>query len=483
MRKRKFISIAFLLVVLIQGSCKKLVEVDAPIDTINTKLVFSNDANATSAVLGIYINMMAPVNGINFIPLGVTTYNGLTADELKIFKPSVLNIYSNFYANTLSVNSIDNASIWAELYRYVYSANVAIENLEGNNELSASVNMQLMGEVKFIRAFCYFYLTNLYGDVPLLTQTNYSVNRLASRTAQSGVYDQIISDLKDAQRFLKPDYSVSINQERIRPNKWAATALLSRVYLYMGRWKDAEVQSSAIISNEILFSLPVIGSDSLNGLNTVFVKNSTETIWALKPVVQGMNTFDASTFLLPPDDIPDPDRLIMSDGLIGAFESGDLRRKAWVKAAKTEELPPKTNYYVYKYKIRSTLQDPAMEYTIVFRLAEQYLIRAEARAMQNYFDAGVMDLNRIRARAGLGNTNATDQNSLIKAILNERQVELFCEFGHRWFDLKRTKNIDMVMKMVSPLKGTVWNTNFQLFPIPQSERSKNVNLTQNTGYD
>ena len=483
MKEKYSIKTALFLVILMQISCKKLVEVDVAGNLISTKMVYSSDANATAAVVGIYINMMAKSLGISYIPLGVTVYNGLCADELKVFKPVTLNNYPYFYSNSIATTSAENDNIWSDLYGYIFIANLTIENLEGNTQISSAVNDQLMGEVKFIRAFSYFYLTNIYGDVPLLTHSDYTTNRLAGRVSKSSVYEQIIADLKDAERLLRSDYSISDNQERVRPNKWAATALLARVYLYTGKWNDAEAQSSAIISNSALFSLPVIGSDLVNGLNTVFLKNSTETIWALKPVLEGTNTYDAQVFLRPPEGVSGKDRLIVSSWVIGAFEPGDLRRQAWVNSAITAETRPDTNYYVNKYKVASIYLLAPQEYNIVLRLAEQYLIRAEARAMQNNLDGAALDLNRIRAGAGLGNAAFFDQASMLKAILKERQVEMFCEFGHRWFDLKRTKNIDAVMNVVSPLKNAVWNTNFQLYPIPQNEILNNINLTQNTGYN
>ena len=482
MKQKYFIKIALFIVILMNGSCKKLVEVDVAGTLIGTKQVFSTDANATAAVVGIYINMMAKSFGISYIPLGVTTYSGLCADELRIFKPTALNSYRYFYSNSIANNSVDNDNIWSDLFGHIFTANLIIENLEGNTQISPTVNDQLIGEVKFIRAFSYFYLTNVYGDVPLLTHSDYATNRLAGRDSQSSVYNQVITDLKDAQRLLKSDYSLSENQERVRPNKWAATALLARVYLYTGKWNEAEAESSTIITNTAQFSLPVIGSDLFNGLNTVFLKNSTETIWALKPVLQGANTFDAQVFLRPTEGTSSNGRLIVSNGILSAFEPGDLRRQAWVNSASTAETWPYTNYYVNKYKAAPTYSQAPQEYTIVLRLAEQYLIRAEARAMQNNLNGAALDLNRIRAGAGLGNAVVSDQVSMLKAILKERQVELFCEFGHRWFDLKRTKNIDAVMNVVSPLKSTVWNTNYQLFPIPQNEILKNINLTQNPGY-
>jgi len=116
------------------------------------------------------------------------------------------------------------------------------------------------------------------------------------------------------------------------------------------------------------------------------------------------------------------------------------------------------------------------------------LIRAEAEAQQNDLTDAVSDVNVIRTRAGLAplvvgvNTN---NNLILSQILHERQVELFTEWGNRWFDLIRTGTINAVMGTpgnVCQLKGGVWNSNSELYPIPQSEILDDPNLTQNAGY-
>ena len=107
---------------------------------------------------------------------------------------------------------------------------------------------QLTGEAKFMRAFCYFYLVNAFGDVPLITSTNYLVNETMPRAPAMEVYRQIIADLKGAKDLLANDYSYS-NGEKVRPNKWVAIALLARAYLYTGDWVNAEAEATSVISN------------------------------------------------------------------------------------------------------------------------------------------------------------------------------------------------------------------------------------------
>ena len=117
---------------------------------------------------------------------------------------------------------------------------------------------------------------------------------------------------------------------------------------------------------------------------------------------------------------------------------------------------------------------------MVLRLAEQYLIRAEARAEQNNLTGAVADLNIIRNRAGLPNTTAVTQGDILTAIMHERQVELFSEWGHRFFDLKRTGQANTVLGAIASKQP--WNTNQLLYPIPVSETTNDAFLQQNPGY-
>jgi hypothetical protein len=241
----------------------------------------------------------------------------------------------------------------------------------------------------------------------------------------------------------------------------------------MGDYVNAEAQATAVINNSSLYSL--------SSLASTFKMNSSETIWSLQPVRSGTqaNTGDGALFILPSTgpnaNIND---VYLSNSVITAFEAGDQRRSAWVDSVIVGNT---IFYYAFKYKI-GAINTTTQEYVMVLRLAEQYLIRAEARAQQNNINGAQSDLNMIRSRAGLSPTAATTQYALLASILHERQVELFTEWGHRWFHLKRTKNIDAIMTTAAAQKGGAWGQYKALYPIPISEINKDPNLIQNTGY-
>jgi len=455
--------------ILLNVSCKKLVEIDPPVTVLSSDVVFSNNASAAAVLTGVYDNMIYGSSKFSSGYYSLSLLAGLSADEFK--KYSTDPTQEQFFVNAVSSNRV---RFWVELYNYIYTANAVLEAMVASPNISAEVKQQLIGEAKFVRAFCYFYLFNLFGDVPLITTTDYKVNALASRASADQVYSQVIADLKSAKELLNSQYVaadvITTTSDRVRPNKWAATALLARVFLYSKDWANAENEATAVINNTSMYNLDT-------NLNNVFVKNSIEAIWQLQPVQVGYNTYDAYYFVLtstPNNAKP----VALSTFLVNAFDSADNRKKDWVG---TITFGTQTYYYSNKYKI-SALNQPVSEYLMVLRLAEQHLIRAEARAQQNKTSSSQDDLNIIRARAGLPNTSANDKTSLLTAILHERQVELFSEWGHRWLDLKRTGTVDAVMSIVCPQKGGTWSPNWALYPIPLGEIQNDPNLIQNPGY-
>jgi hypothetical protein len=117
---------------------------------------------------------------------------------------------------------------------------------------------------------------------------------------------------------------------------------------------------------------------------------------------------------------------------------------------------------------------------MVLRLAEQYLIRAEAHAQQKNVSGAADDLNKLRTRAGLSNTTAATQDDLLAAVAHERQTELFAEWGHRWFDLKRTGKAEEVLSTITTKQP--WSNNKLVYPIPSMDVINDPSLKQNDGY-
>lgn len=452
-------------------ACRKIINIPPPTNSITTSQVFSTNEQATSATAGIYYQMINSDQCI--FNSSLTICAGMSADELIVFNQAQSQ-YVQFQKNTLLLtNPIISGNLWSNAYSIIYDANAVIEGLQGLSGVQDSVKSELTGEAEFIRAFCNFYLVNLFGDIPLVSTINYRNTNLLSRTPSTKVYDLIISDLQDAQKRLAPDYSVG-NGQRIIPNKWAATALLARVYLYLGRWNDAETQSTAVINNTGLFNLE-------QDLNSVFLINSKEAIWQLQQDNLG-SSFNATpegyTFI--PIDATSHPLFYLTSTVLDSFETNDARKLNWIDSTVYSGL---TYYYPYKYKMgadQSIAGGDYSEYYMVMRLAEQYLIRSEARARLGNTTDAASDLDIIRNRAGLNNTSANTQADLLTAIMHERQIELFAEWGHRWLDLKRSGEATSVL---SATKGFSVTNNVLLYPIPSSDLQTDPNLKQNPGYN
>lgn len=425
--------------------CNKMVDVNTPPSVLYASAVFSDSANVKSAVLGLY----GGIEKTNTYNEWLTLLNSLYADETTSIS------YPTFLANTLSPSGMEVDDIWVENYTNIYNANAIIEGVSSSTALLSGTKQQAMGEALFMRAYFHFNLVNTFGNIPLITSTNITANSTAPQVSAAMVYQQIITDLKEAIADLPANYSVSGN-ERTRVNKLAAIAMLAKVYLYNQDWVNAEIQAGLIIGNT-LFNLP-------KDLNTTFLNSSTEAIFQLNNQTAG-SAPDASIFVPKTGIVPS---YPLRTELLNSFESGDLRKINWTGTSAGY-------YYPAKYKVAAS---GGNEYATVLRLADIYLIRAEARAHQNEISGAQSDLNAVRTRAGLTNTLASDQTSLLLAVEQERRVELFCEWGNRFFDLKRTSRADAVLGAEKP----GWKSTDVNYPIPLQEINTNHNLKQNPGY-
>lgn len=452
-----------ILISVLFSSCKKFVNVDAPSGQLVTQTVYSNDNTLRSALAGMYVTFA--ITSSYDLQFSLSFATGNSADETKFF--TNVADYDPFIRNSIPTDNATNLSMWTSFYKSIYQANAIITGLnESSGGVSDALKTEAIGEAKFMRALNYFYLVNLWGDVPLSLTTDQQINNSLAKSTKSVVYQQIISDLTDAKNALLTDYSYSGGQ-RTRPNKYAATALLARVYLYTKDYANAQANATAIIGVPSSFSL--VNTASLPG---IFVKNNIEAILQFDYSNSSGYTQEGQYYAFDITTIPD---FQLTSNLVQAFEPGDKRFTSWVGVNTYQGT---TYFYLSKYKNRTTNTTATAEYCTYLRLAEQYLIRAEAMAQQNNLSGAVADINIIRNRAGLANTTANTQSSILMAIEQERRIELFAEYGHRWNDLRRTGRADAVLGQ----QKSGWNPNAALYPIPKVEVINNYRLIQNPGY-
>jgi starch-binding outer membrane protein, SusD/RagB family len=438
-------------------SCKKLLEVDPPGELVTGEIIFSNDSLARAAVTGIYIKMMQ--NPGFLFNGGLSIFASMSADEINSLSSS--RDEQQFGNNNLTPdNAVVTNSFWQHAYGVIYQANTALEQLSNTSSISLSLRKQLTGELKFIRGYSYYHLVNLFGEVPLLTTSKLEDNIKPGRAAVVEVNAQLRKDFMEAWIDLTVDSANTI------PTRLAAASMLARVYMSLKNWQQAETTASAVID---------IGKYSLTpDLMNTFLRESSETILQFAPVTSSNSTAEGLRFV--PATYTSPPTYTLTDALIAAFETGDRRKIAWTGNFSIND---EIFYFPFKYKTKNSISSPT-EYNVVIRLAELYLVRAEARVHQGKFDEAAADINIVRKRAGLGLVPAgLSQGEMLSVIEQERRVELFTECGHRWIDLNRTNRAHDVL---STAKGHKWQITDHLYPIPQSEIKQNPNLSQNPGY-
>ncbi|TDX01564.1 RagB/SusD family nutrient uptake outer membrane protein [Dinghuibacter silviterrae] len=452
------------------AACKKYLDEPLPSGTINESNAFVSDDAVSSVVTATLANLIdnGMFGGSASGNLAYTT--ALYTDETRYLNVNTTNMYY-YYMDALTPAMVND---WTSSYSQLYAVNAALEGIQSTTANLYHKN-QWLGECYFVRGVLLFYLTNLYGNVPLVTTSSYATNNVMGRTPQALVYHQITADLLQAQSLLQTTYADGYGNtttHRVRPNRYAAAALLSKVYLYEGVWDSAEAEADTVLASSSYALAPVASAFNLNGSETIFAMNSYpgSAVNEYSLYVNGM----PATVTTPTSNSV---YACLDTQLVHTFETGDARLANWVRVVQGTA-PVMTYYFPYKYASSTA----GAQNVLLLRTGEVYLIRAEARAEQNNLSGAASDLNAVRARATLAATTATDQQGLLNAIAHERRVELFTEFGNRFFDLKRTGKIDSVMTAFAPIKGATWSAYMKLYPLPLNDLLQDPNLTQNPGY-
>lgn len=406
------------------GSCSKALEMN-PHSAISPSSVTLDDVPQLR--VGMYWNVQE-------LP-GRTTYilNDLIGGNLTL---------KNSTSTIALINSIMNAQseivkdAWQGTYKALYQVNNVLSIAQGLP--SGETRDKVLGEACYFRAYLYLTLVTHFGDVPLiLTNTSKDVARTPAKT----VWAQIEADLESAKALLKSKtdcYYVSSD---------AATALLARVKLYLGKKTEAEALAESLIANTAY---------KLDSFENTFRKApSQEVIFAFKCLTADGSGITLSTLFYSYNHPnkgsyvyqPAPDVMTIFDGI-------DDRKEMTVTTLDGLN-------FINKYPSGQTGTDPV----IISRLAEMYLISAEARGL----NTGVGRLNDLREARGLSPVYPSSEAAFEEALANERRKEFVGE-GHRWYDLVRTGRAESVLGIQS------YQT---LLPIPEKELQNNSLLEQN----
>lgn len=434
-----------LLAAIPMASCKKYLD-EKPNNSIASGDAIVDAGSARAAIIGTYDRVQSYYAG-NYPTLGT-----ITADNV-VFN-GTLSEYLQLDQNAIPTDNVITVATYQGIYRTINSANSVIAALPGVSDplLTATEKNKILGEAYFIRALGYFDLARGWGGVQLQLKptTDLSVLKGVKRSTLDQTYDQVLADLIQAEQLLPED-----NTTRNRAQKSTARALRARLHLYRKQWADAETYASQVIGNtkytlvkpfKAFFTAPFGTGESVFELT--FSANDKNSFWSTwYPSSQG-----GSFTLKPSESIVAK----LSNPLTGGTRSSLIAGTS-------------PNVYGVLYNTVGLSTDPAY----VIRIAELYLIRAEARAQQGKLDDAAADINAVRDRAGLLPATATTQAALLQAIEDENSVEFAFE-SHRWFDLVRTGRAGAVLGIT--------NADRFLFPIPLSDIQSDPDVEQNHGY-
>lgn len=499
---KKYILIIAIILLIVNPSCKDdFLEKTDP-TKISSELFFSNETEVTQAVNGVYSLLQGIIN---------TQYlfNELISDNTTVdFNPdsrSEANGIEAFDFWTLNSAVDEITEMYEGLYNALYNINYSLSKLE-NATITDAVKNECEGQLKFLRAYFYFQLTQYFGDVVLITEPLDAPSQAWDylRESQDNVYTQIEDDLKDAVSKLPVSYD-SENTGRI--TKGAALTLLGRVYLTKKQYAEA---------TQTLAEVLPLGYALVPSYADVFdpeKKNGSESIFEVQ--YQGGNDLGEHSnfiYVFAPrlsegaitgwaQSTPGGWNIPTLD-MIAAYEEGDLRKDASIGLDFISPVTGQIVPYIKKYAHPHSIYGQTDDNWPVFRYADVLLMLAESINEQDGPTADAYAyLNEVRQRAGLDPLSGLNQQSLREKVLKERRVELAFE-NWRWFDLKRTVSASELVSFlneygiqekadptidrqgVSFSSGDfIFEEHELLFPVPYSELLVNDKLTQNPGYN
>jgi hypothetical protein len=439
---------------MLASGCDNLVEVDLPTNQIGTNQVFEDLQTANSALEYLYSKLRDQSvisGGSNY---GAVVLLESYADNLDYYG-SNQNLIEVNQSQILETNTFIS-SIWNTAYGQIYYANSLILGAEYSTALTQEDKNRIKGEALLMRSLIYFYLQQLFGDIPYTASLDYEYNRTLHKSDKETLLGLLENDLKEASRLMQDEYR---NAERIFPNRKVAQLLLARIYLLREEWSMAEKMADTILQSPLY--------QFQSDINEVFHKSGTHILWQLKPRTSGND--EASFYYFTN---AAPKSYALTQNLVNSFSDDDLRKQDWMVEVTYNS---STWYRSYKYKDRST---SPTEYPVVFRIEEVYFIIAEAMARQDHFNQALPYLNATRERAGLATISSLTGDDFFNELTAERRREFFCESGIRFIDLKRWGKLNELVALKPD-----WEDYKQVWPLPQSEMLLNSNLSpQNSGY-
>lgn len=441
------------------SSCKKHLD-PTPANFVSDADPIFDATSSQTALRGVYRQLgSSGYYGENYVTLGFFP----TGDVKNLTTGGAANLVNvNFRADDVNFNAA-----WVAIYLTINRANNVITRVPAVQDptFTDAAKNQIIGEAKFIRALAYFDIARAWGGAQIVLKPTTSIDNIpqVKRSTLDQTYDQVEKDLNEAETVL-PD---ALN--RIRVTKRTVWALKARLYLYRKQWDKAEEYASKLIA---LNDYELVKPFSAWFANDVVATR--ESIFELEYSAVNPSTIrqqmqhptNGGTYRYAPTD---KFVQLLNDPLVSGGRSALIGKV----------VQSGTTLWFGNLYYRKNSTDPAY----IFRIAEMYLIRAEARAQLNTavsLIGSLADLNKVRDRAGVPSSSAATQADLLLAVENERRIEFAWE-GHRWFDLARTVRAKVVLEAIDP--NIKVDAHELVFPIPITQiQLDRQNLEQNPVY-
>ncbi len=487
-----------LLICIVAGSsCSKFLDRE-PKNQMTDENSWKNEAEVNSAVASVYSLFRTAMNypeGIGHFMWGDLTADVFAANQAGQDHASVNSI--NWQISISSTAATDAARPmfrmrrWDNFYRVIDQANRVMKfvpQVPLNEYTSANpqaVQNRFLGEAYFMRAFTYFYVSRIWGDVPLVTETvaDPTLGEPLPRTPANVVLDQAIRDVQTAIPWLS--WTNTSSDRAVRANRGAAYALLAHIYAWRGDYDKAASAADSVIVHGGYAYVP-----RTNYLQ-IFRGQSTEGIFEIS---QNRTNEGYGTGGIGARTSKAPFYLSNTGNSQMPLDQGTLYTRFFtdtvndMRVRRSMAFLGTTDPITIKYSDPSWISYTALNNTspvflhniIIFRLADIKLLRAEALAATGRTGDARTILNEVRMQAGLGASTAGDAD-LFEAIIDERGRELFME-GHRFYDLVRLAKKTGITKFGSGSTPRITLGEFQqgkyIWPIDPSMLIANPLLTQ-----
>jgi starch-binding outer membrane protein, SusD/RagB family len=473
--------LTLLLVLTGLSSCNDFLDL-VPEHQISNNVFYKTQNDFERALIGAYSSIRGLYSGSAILYAAeLRTDNA----EINWSSPNVDEM--QFEQNALTATNGTVRGIWNTCFTTISRCNTILNRIEPV-DFDATAKNKIIGEARFLRAFSYFYLVQLFGDVPVTEKEFGNPGEIQAadltRKPVEQVYDLILSDLTSAETLLP----ATLNSDRTHASIGTVKALLGKVYLTRKNYTAAETKLKEVIDlnqytlhdnyaalfsegnnnlKESLFEIQFIRGRSLgNNYSAIFT-----------PAITSMAIF--------PNNLQGAGRITPTLSLFNAYEAGDKRKATSVndsvKLINGSKSPARYALKFVDFKVTDT-SDGAVTFTVM-RYADVLLMYSEALNEQSKTALALPFLNMVRARVGLPGLTGLSQAQFRTALEKERRVEFMFE-GQRWFDLNRTGRTREVLNAYYAGK----NQNFSvaghevLFPIPLAEIELNSKLKQNEGY-